>query len=437
MVRQREIVRHYEQNEASALRLVEQYDTLVDELADTLDGLRAAADEARADLAAAYLVVVDAEALKRAEALTGFRGFSRRDPIKAMEREARVLRRTIAEVEVDERYRRRAVLVGVGGTLTAAVDEARDMLAPWEADCARFEDLDGFLELLELGYDTPSFSLAFWQPKYWSVWAKGDAICEALGMEDFGDDVLPAYKEVAGHRAIWRQQVAEAEAKVHAVHELARTRDAAELRIPQLPGLYLEHCQRQLAKYFAEADLSLLEQWLRDDADPDRGILMGLRRAAGADAKVSFVQELLEDGVRPALDGFRARKHKFMRKSAKYRRPKYSSWSFGEGEMDLGFRNKLPKYEAKPDKIRKLVGRIASYDDYGRFDLMHNEQEAWFAEMTRKAPPSLLPRTRRWYDKQWEPVTVKHDELVQELKHDAIAQAAAAAADADELGYLS
>ena len=437
MVNQRDIIRHYEQNEAAALRLVQQYDELVDELGQTLEELRTRAGAARTELAVAYLAAVTRADLDRAEKITGFRGFSRRDPVKAMEREARVLQRTIAEVEADERYRKRAILVGVGGTLTQAVDEAKEMLAPWATDCARFEDLPAFLDLVDMGYDTPDFHLEFWQPAYWTAWAQGDAVCEALEMEDFGDDVLPAWRVVAGHRAVWRKQVADAEAKVLEVHELARVRDQAEGRLPQLPAVYLEHCHQQLAGYFKDADLSLLEQWLRNEGpEPDRGVLMALRKAAGAAAKVKFLRELVDEGVKPALDSFRQRKSKFVRKAVKYQRGKYYGTQFPNSALDRGFTAKLPKYQERPDKIRGLARRLAEYDDYARFDLAHNEEEAWFSEMTRKSPPSLLPRTRRWYDRQGT-VAVQHDDLVEATRHDALAEAAAAVAAADDLGYLS
>jgi hypothetical protein len=241
---------------------------------------------------------------------------------------------------------------------------------------------------------------------------------------------------VAGHRAIWLQQVTDAEQKVRAVHDLTRDRDQAEARIPHLPEIYLQHCHRQLSKYFAEADLSLLEQWLRDDSagtHPDRGILMALRRAAGAAAKVTFVRELLDDGVRPALRGFRERKRKYARKATKYERGKYHGARFSDRDLDLSFRLKQQKYTERPDKLRKLVRRITEYDQYGRFDLANNDDQLWFTEMTRKTPPSMLPRTRHYYDKRGA-VQVQYDELVEELRHEAIAQAAAAMAEADDLG---
>ncbi len=437
MVTQRDIIRHYEHNEAVALQLVTQYDELADELAGTIGNLKMVASEARATLALAYLAVVEKAALERTEKLTGYRGFSRRDPLKAMNRERQVLQRTIAEVEQDERYRKRAILTGPGGALTEGVQEARDMLAPWETDCGRFESLQGFMDLLDLGYDTPEFELEFWQPSYWAVWANGDAICEALGMDDFGDDVLPAYKRVAGHRAIWQQQLTEAEQKVRDVHDLTQRRDQAEARIPRLPEIYLEQCHKQLAAYFADADLSLLEMWLRAEAgEPDRGVLMALRRAAGAAAKVTFVQELLDEGVRPALRGFRERKGKYVRKARKYQRGKYHGMSFSERDMDQGFQAKRSKYTQRPAKIRRLVRRIAEYEAYSRFDLSNNDDEAWFIEMTRKSPPSLLPKTRRWYE-QHSTTEARHDELIEEMKHEAIAEATAAVAEADDLGYLS
>ena len=438
MVTQREIIRHYEQNEASALGLMQQYGELVEELDDAVQDLQNAAAEARITLAQAYLSGVDKARLDRAEELTGYRGFSRRDPVKAMEREVRVLQRTITEVEADVRYRQRAILVGPGGTLTQAVEEALEMLAPWEADCARFEGQPGFLELLGLNYDTPEFTLSFWQPTYWTVWAKGDAICEALGMHDFGDDVLPAYREVAGHRAVWLQQVADAKQKVRDVHDLTQRRDQAEARIPRLPEIYLDQCHKQLAAYFADADLALLETWLRaaPGAEPDRGVLMALRRAAGATAKVRFVTELRDDGVRPQLTALRDRKAKYLRKARKYERPKFRSTTFGERDLDQGFQRKQDSYAARPDKIRRLVASLVAYDSYSRFDLGNNDQEAWFAEMTRKSPPSMLPKTRRWYERHGT-VSVQHDELIEEARHEEIAAAAGAVAVAVDLGYLS
>jgi hypothetical protein len=329
MITRRQIIRHYELNEADALGLLRAWRDLDDEVGVLLATARAERHTSLATLAAAYLPRLDPNAFTRAQALTGYQGFARRDPLKAMAREKHVLRSTVAQIEADPRFTRRLLLVGPGGERTLALQEAREMLEPWEAACAPFEACEGWDELIATCYDTPHYSVPFFEKKYWTLWRLGDRACETLRMADFGDDVLPAFGAADAQRQIWRRQVAEAEAAVAEIHSLVQTRDQAEARIPRLPELYLQACQGQLAEYLATADLALLEQWLKDDAEaPDRGILMALRTAAGAAAKVRLLDELRSEGIARSIGQLLTRRQKFAAKSAKYGRAKYAKRSF-------------------------------------------------------------------------------------------------------------
>ncbi len=437
MVSQKQLIRHYEQNEADALVLLGSWRALQDQVGE----LRAAAaderDEAMVALGTAYLPELAMGAVTRAEKLTGYRGFTRRDPLRAMDHEKHVLEHTIRRIEADDRYVKRRLLVGPGGELTLVVDEAKSMLEPWEKECAPYEACEGWEELLATGYDTSEYSVSFFEKRYWTLWRLGDLVCEALGVSDFGDDVLPAFEAADRQRRIWRAQVADAEANVEEVHELVRTRDRSEARIPRLPEIYLEACHRQLAEFFTSADLSLLEQWLVDDAgegEPDRAVLLGLRRAAGASAKVRLLDELLREGVHRAIGDLQQRKAKFARKQVKYARGKYVGVSFPDSAMDSKFRSKIGKYRERPTKLGKLARRIADYDRYGRYDLANNAEELWFYEMTGKRPPSQFGATRRWYDRYPDVVPVL-DEVP--IAAEALVEAAAAMRQADDLGYLS
>ena len=393
-----EAIRHYEKNQRSGLLLLDSYEDLQAEIKQLLAELRAQEKQARAALAESYFPELSQAVINRAEKLTGFRGFSRRNPLEALAHETGVLQKRVARIEADATYQQREALIGPRGTLTTKLAECQDMLQPWTEECAKFEEHDEFLQLIELGYDTPRYDVSWLEPRYWRLWAAGDRITEALGHDDFGDEVLPAWREVSRRRDGWVTQVRAAVAEVEAVRSLVQEHDQALMRLPRLPELYLDQCRRFLSDYLEQADLSLLEQWLHADAPNDRAVTMSLRRTAGLRAKVEFLEELLFSGLGEFVKALRRRIEKFSRKSTKYARSKYVGVQLPASVLDRGFQAKLPKYRARVDKVRRLVGRIEGYDSYGRFDLQ-NQPELWWVEMTGKAPNSLTPKLRRWYDR--------------------------------------
>jgi len=427
-----DVLAHYEDNARKADALRGRYTVFMDWLNVQRDQLKAEALAAHLALAQAYLGALSPPALAEAERLTGFRGFTRRDPLTAMARELSRLQKQIVRTEADDRFQKRSYLVGPQGKITLKLQEAQDMLAPWELECAKYEDLPGFEELVAVGYDTPAFGGKWWHASYWKQWSQGDRICEALGMDDFGDDVLPAWEKASTSREQWRAAVAEIEGAVEAIHELVRSRDEAAGRIPQLPAIYLEQCQELLADFLSKADLALLGEWL--GADGDRGVQMGLRRAAGLAAKVEFLTEIHSFGVSSVAGDLGARLDKYQRKLTKFRRSKYTYQFFDETALDRKFATKVPKYEDRLAQLEKLARRMVAYDDYGRFDL-ENDPELWWREFTGSKPPRQLTKLRKWYD--------RHPDVRPSLDRDTDADAAAvagAAAWQDEsadLGYLS
>lgn len=352
-------------------------------------------DDARTALAVAYLPTLDPEALTRAEKLSGFRGFSRRKPLDAMAHELRVLQSTVARIVGLESFRRREFLVGPHGELTREVAERQSMLEPWQLECAHFEDLPGFLKLIELKYDTPDFVESWYQASYWKHWSQGDAVCVALKLDDFGDDVLPAYEEVRVPRDQWRAQLQEAQGKIDAVHAMVQRHDQAVTRIPRLPELYLEQAQLQLAEFLAHADPSLLNDWLTEDGS-DRAVLMVLRRLAGLKAKREVLEEMRTQGVQAQITALEARSAKHSRKVAKYRRSKHQYATLTARDTDPKFGPKAKKMKADLKKLETQIHRIERYDDYGQFDL-EQDPELWYIAFTRKRPSKFSPRLRTWY----------------------------------------
>ncbi|MFT4977263.1 MAG: hypothetical protein ACI8S6_003168 [Myxococcota bacterium] len=412
-----------------ATALIDHYNKLKAELSAKRDAVIAFQEVTRAELAAIYLPRLDAATLESAERLTGFRGFSRRNPVKALENERRRLQALVDKIAASETYQRRSYLVGPAGEYTRALTEAQDLLDPWERECARFEELDSFLTLYELGYDTPRYDVRWLDPAYWRYWARGDAICEALQLDDFGDDVLPAYEKVRKPRDQWRGQVADAQKKVAAVHSIVQRHDQALARLQQLPAIYHSEAQQMLAGHLELADPSLLAQW----AGEDRGIIMALRKLGGLQAKRDFLDDAIERGLGRFIGELETRRTKYRRKVAKYQRAKHASRRISERELDRGFAAKTDKYYARAEKLSLLSGRVLAYDQYDRFDL-DNPPELWFSEFTGgKAPSRLTPTLRSWYDRN-PGQTPRRDPSTQTGR---LAAAAPASDRLDELGYLS
>ncbi len=332
-----EAIRHYEKNQRDGLLLLDAYEELEGRIKQALATIRAQEQKARTALADSYFPELGQPVISRAEKLTGFRGFSRRNPLEALAHETVVLQKRIGRIQADPTYQQREALIGDRGTLTAKLSECQDMLQPWAEECGKYEVHEDFLQLVELGYDTPRYAVSWLEPKYWRYWAAGDKITEAMGMDDFGDDVLPAWREVSGKRDGWMAQVAAAEAEVQLVRDLVQEHDGAMTRLPRLPELYLDQCRRFLAEYLEQADLSLLEQWLHADAPDDRALTMALRRSAGLRAKAEFLEELLFSGIGEFVRALRGRIEKFSRKSTKFARSKYVGMQLPDSVLDQGF----------------------------------------------------------------------------------------------------
>lgn len=433
-MRGHEASKWYSERRQEAIALSADYRQLAVETRQRCASVREELKQARMSLAGAYLSDLSEDMIQRVQRITGFKGLSRRHPVRAMEREAKRLRARIAEIQRDEQYVRRQWLVGPQGELTQSRSEAQEMLEPWQKAAARFESLKGFMDLIESGYDTTEFQHDFWEASYWRRWAAGDRICEQLGMDDFGDDVLPEYRRVAVVRDKWTTEVQRWDDRISQVHSLVQEHDRGVARLPRLPEIYLEHSHTVIASFLEHADLSLLEQWSLNETPPDRAIQMGLRRVAGLTAKVQFIEALLEQGLVRAAGDFLQRAEKYGRKATKFARSKHTYSQISQRDIDHKFLAKQPRYHQRLHKLNKLVGLLESYDDYSRFELS-NEPELWWLEMTRKRPTSLTPGLQRWYQRNAE-ARPNHDPSMS--IEDAIAGAVAeAVSQDDDLGYLS
>lgn len=398
---------------------------LAKELSATIAAVTRERDELTLVLARVYLPELTEAALAEAERRTGFRAFTTRRPLDAMAKEEPKLRARLATLEADQQWVEREQLTGPHGTYTRALAEAKDLLDPWEHDCSRFESLDQFLELVTLGYDTPAFEERWWQPQYWRHWAAGDAICAALGLDDFGDDVLPAYEAARAPRDKWRAEIARIQQKITGVHEHVQQHDRVAWRLANLASIYLEEAQKVLAKHIERADVPLLAAWAGDD----RGVTIHLKRLSGLTAKLDMLKEMLTGWLEPSRQALVTARNKYSAKAEKLRRPKKGNLDI---VMPVGVPDKLHAQRARREKARSQVRRIVRYDAYDRFDLAQPPETWWLHMHDNRRPGVFTPGLRTWYDRHPDIVVVA-DPLWEADRGDALAATGAMA----ELGDIS
>ncbi len=394
-----DIASHYRQQAQTLGRLFHSYNALAEEM-----GLQAAKlDEqikaARRELSSVYLNELTAVAFMRTARLTGFKGFERRDPRAAMAHERKVLESSIAKIDSAEEFARRDQLVGPTGTLTQELDNARTTLEPLEQECAKFEIHLGFSELVAIGYDTPNFSDKWWQASYWKHWAAGDKICKALGMSDFGDDVLPAYRMVAEPRNFMRDEIKRFSAQIDQVHELVKQRDQAQERLANLEAIYLAEAQEYLGEHLENADAGLLEEWAAGAPDMLRAVQVGVRKLAGLAAKKRFLLEMANQGIAPFANQLAARRAKAEAKANKFTRPKYAYASFSNDMINTEFDEKAKALEVQREKLDRRTKALVAAENYAGFD-MRNDQELWWLYFMQSPPPRLAPNLFDYYQRR-------------------------------------
>lgn len=419
----------YEALSQSAGEVLVQYKTLKERLTQQRAVVVGQQEAARQTLAGIYLPRLAASDLDSAERLTGFRGFTRRSPIKAMENERHRLEAKINAILASETYQRRTFLVGPVGEYTRELEEATSMLDPWQRECQVFEGLEGFEHLYDAGYDTPAYAIRWWGGSYWRNWKLGDAICHALSMNDFGDDVLPAYEKVRVPRDQWWDRREEVGKKIKEVHDLVMLHDQSSSRLRQLPQIYLTESQKMLAGHLEMADPGLLAQW----AGEDRGLTMALRTLSGLQAKIDFLNDAIDRGLTQFITDLDTRQGKYNRKVIKYRRSKHYNRVVGDHELDRKFPQKVDKYLVRCEKLEVLADRVVAYDQYDSFEL-DNPPELWFYEFSGgKSPSRLTPSLRRWYDSNPGQLP-RRDPAVSTRR---AAAAVPSSQRLEELGYLS
>ena len=418
-----QLVSHYTQQANQLNGLIQSHKALVGELQQQDTTLATELATAKREIASVYLPELTDAAFERAAKLTGFQGFQRRDPRLALAQERKILEANLANIENDEHYQKRDTLVGQAGTLQQELDSSREAFAPLQTECERFETLQDFQELVDVGYDTPSFKEKWWNAGYWRHWAAGDRICKALEMKDFGDDVLPAYRKYQEPRDVMRADIQRLEAEIAATHKAVQDHDQLAQRYQNLDAIYLAEAQDFLGEHLEHADHALLEQWVANEADLLRPAQMGLRKLSGLLAKRRFVGEMAAQGVPQIISGLEERQQAAYQKAQKFSRPKYAYQTFPDPP---DFSEKAAALEAQRYKMQQRSYQLMAANDYYRYDL-RQDQAMWWMYLLDSPPPRYYPGLYDYYGRH-PGYSVMYDDSWVDLDRERDREARAAAA---------
>ncbi|HEY0251396.1 MAG TPA: hypothetical protein VGC41_07700 [Kofleriaceae bacterium] len=395
-----EVAKHYGHQSSVLGTVIHEHEAFAKgQLAQAADQIANQRALAARELAAIYVPALTDEVFERAGQLTGFQGFKRRDPRQAMAQERKVLTSSLAQLDADERYQRRETLLGPDGTLQQELDTAKEALAPLQTECERFETLQDFLELVQVGYDTPSFTEHWWNAAYWKHWAAGDRICKQLGMADFGDDVLPAYRRYSEPRDVLAADVARVGKQIADAHAVVQKRDETATRLSQLDDIYLVSAQDFLAEHLALADHALLEQWVGGQPE-ERAVQQALRKLAGVTAKQQIIDEIATQGVPQLIGDLRQRRQKAMEKSSKFNRPKYSYAAVPNQNINPQFDSKMAALQANQQKMSRRIDDLVAFDDYSRFNLRNDSQLWWWYFFNSSPNRYYTPGLYSYYERR-------------------------------------
>lgn len=432
-----QVAEHYRAQASTLSGLIAGHRQLLDNLKERDQELSNQLLAARRELASVYLKALDDESLERVAKLTGFQGFARRDPRLAREHERKVLQTSIGKLEAEERFGKRDALAGPDGTLTQELQQNKETLAPLQAECDRFESLPDFATLVAIGYDTPAFQDKWWHASYWKHWAAGDRICKELQLNDFGDDVLPAYNRVAEPRNFMQAEVARLEKQITDLHELVREHDRLVDRLAHLDEIYLGEAQDFLGEHLMNADAALLEDWAKGEPDLLRAVQMGVRKLAGLQAKRSILVDMSQSGVPQMIAQLEQRQQKAYQKYNKFSRPKYAYSSFDSCMVRDGFDEKSRNMQGQIDKLHKRVDHLMANQNYAGFDL-RNDPYLWWWYFMEAPPPRYAPHYYDYYQRHTTiNVVTDPDFADREPDRSEDVARAFAASELEQGGYLS
>lgn len=265
--------------------------TLVDALSPRLDAaLRALAAALLPSLAPAHLSA--AARLCAAPAL---------DPgaiASALARRRAIASRTVARIAGEEAFGDREALLAAWG---AELEAARATLSMAQARIAHCEGLDGFAALVEARFGTSEEAVPPLDARFEWLRDVAAGICATLGLDDFGQDVLPRYRALLLERDEVQAAVFSLEARITGLLDLVREHEAACRALEADDTALLDAARAALERHLVTLDAEALEAL----ADEGGEAAERAHEAASLRRRLDALDAMLFDELKPLIRALR------------------------------------------------------------------------------------------------------------------------------------
>jgi len=332
-------------------------------------------DQAMAELAAALLPRLDAGALAEAVRRTGCQALVQDDPLARLERERTRLAARVAAIEADPSFRDRELLRAPRtGTLVRHVEELREFRAPL-AQVVEQTAHPRLERLLESGYGTDAYQVAWWRLSYYADWKAADEIAGRFPGKTFAqlrgelDDARRAI-------TVYDQQIAELEGQIAAGAALETEYVGDTQALVDLPETTLAEARARLIQHLGGLELGDLADRLKDS--PDLALLW--KKANGLGAKLEYLDKIVDEQLLRPREELRRQIAKTSSEITKWSRPKYASARYPDELYQRRFVDRQGRSRRFLDRTQKTYETVYVYDSWGRPSLV--EELLWWDVMT-------------------------------------------------------
>ena len=314
------------------------------------------------ELTRALLPAFTVEALAEAARVTGFPGLVQSDFPGQADTESRSLTARIEQIEADPRYRDRRLLRDPGvGTLTRAIAELQEFREPFAVVVERCRH-PRLARLLEVGYGTSRYAVAFWRMSYYADWKAGDEILERFGEKKSFAEVLADYLEAVRTLETYDPRLeslrAEFSAGVCLEEELGASREGLRSLEPRYYGL----ARIALAVHLE----ALPQESLGDVLSNVPALEIPVKKWLGLDHQMRYLDSIRDLQVEPACEDVDREIRKLEKDNLKYQRPKNAGAVFRAEDFERRFD------PARTEKLKKRVARIGEAQEtvyaFDRYD---------------------------------------------------------------------
>jgi hypothetical protein len=321
-----------------------------------------------ADLTKALLPDLTPETLRLAGDETGFLPLRNDDPPGQREAERRALSARLAEIEADPRFDQRELLRAPRvGQLTRQVDELEEYRAPMAETLARAAH-PRLARLIEVGYGTSSYQVAFWRMSYYRDWAAGDEILARFPDKKSFADLREEMTQATETLRVYDQKLGELRAEIAAGEALEREHEERRQALETVDARHLETWRSRLAEHIGAVDAATLATRLAGRPE----VAPMLVRADGLGKKLEYLDQIVDSQIRPLENDLLAEDRKLLADMNKNANPKKAGLRFDEETMRKRFQDRPAKIRRRWDTAVGTYQTVYVFDRYDQGSLIRD-----------------------------------------------------------------